>query len=155
MRGGRFKLITAITATAALLLIPATASAHVDSKRCADWDLRERAELHIDVNWYAALDGYPGVREASCKAAKIVGDAYLKADGWHPATLRAAGKTWRRTDSDDHNGGDDCANGDENPFSEGYWSWKVTTYRARTKQGTYLVRLNYEWPIEDEETCSG
>jgi len=55
---------------------------------------------------------------------------------------------------DSHNGGDDCANGFD-PLGDGYWSFKTNDYEARTHRGVYHVGLEYHWPIDDPEYCSG
>jgi hypothetical protein len=115
-------------------------------------------ELHIDVTDKWTDPSKPGGwahSPVTCKAGKAVGDAWLKADGWHPMTLRAAGKTWHRVAKEDYNGGDACANGDV-PLGGGpYQSYKTNTYRARTARGSYEVHLVYQWVLEDQETCSG
>ncbi len=137
----------AVLTVVALALVPSTASAIVETKRCAWWDLEGTTDTALVID---AVGG-----KTTCKAAKAVGNAYLKADGWHPRTLRAAGKTWRRITQDGHNGGDDCANGDR-PLGGGpYSSYKTTQYEARTRLGWQSVYLTYQWVLEDQEHCSG
>jgi predicted small lipoprotein YifL len=144
--------LAALTAVAAVgivgpLAVPSTASAAVASKRCAWWNLEGKTDTDLVID---ALGG-----KTTCKAAKAVGDAYLKARGWHPVKLRAAGKTWHRIAQEDHNGGDDCANGDT-PLGGGpYSSYKTTQYEARTRYGWQSVYLTYQWVLEDQEYCSG
>lgn len=151
----KYLALAALTAVVAVgiagpLAVPSAASAAgppVDTKRCATLTLEGTTDTDLVID---AIGG-----KTTCKAAKAVGHAYLKADGWHPLTLRAASKTWRRIVQDDHNGGDDCANGDT-PLGGGpYSSWKTTQYQARTRYGWQSVYLTYEWVLEDQEYCSG
>jgi hypothetical protein len=152
------RVIPAALLAAAILAvaIPATAPAAEPvghwgahgaySKRCAWWNLRGDTDTNLVIDAYTP--------ETTCKAAKAVGDAYLNASGWHPQSLRAAGKTWRLQDHDDNNGGDDCANRTNN-FGLPYSSYKTNNYVAKTRRGQYLVGLEYDWVLEDQENCSG
>jgi hypothetical protein len=150
----KYFVLAALTAVAVgiagPLAVPSTASAAgppVDTKRCAWWSLEGTTDTDLVID---AIGG-----KTTCKAAKAVGDAYLKARSWHPMKLRAAGKTWHRIAQDDHNGGDDCANGDT-PLGGGpYSSWKNTQYETRTRHGSQSVYLTYQWVLEDQEYCSG
>ena len=148
--------VIALAAVAAAGLVPSSAPAAVQSKRCAWWHLEKGADLVIDAYGRFGPPGQYGKGPmASCKAAKAVGDAYLKASGWHPQTLRAAGKTWRLIGKDDHNAGDDCANGKPVLGGGPYTSYKTNSYRARSRAGFLYVNLEYDWPLADQENCSG
>ena len=134
MREGRIEVVTAIAAAMLSLLIPTSAAhAAVESKRCAWWDLEGGEDTNLVID---AIGG-----KTTCKAAKAVGRAYLKSPSWHPAKLRAAGKTWRKIDQDDYNGGDDCANGNPPAFGGPYFSYKTTQYESRTRYGWLSVHL--------------
>jgi hypothetical protein len=73
---------------AGVLIVPATASAAVESKRCATWDNPIGANGVEDSSLYIDAIGY----HTTCRTARAVGRAWMRTDGYMPKTLRTGNR---------------------------------------------------------------
>ena len=135
----KLKRTVAIASAAALVVAVAPTVADASGgavKTCARWNLDGGDSLLVTAGTWdeaAGAPAWPSGKDTSCRTARAVGDAYLKASGWKPGMLHAAGRTWRlRPGSYSH------VNVDE-------FNYRTYQYTSRAPSGKWLsVGLEYD-----------